>query len=120
MTRAFRHFRIVYFEEPVLIDGEQASLRTRVTEKGVLVATPQLPTGLDAAESDRAVRGLLNDLLSPVGPPEVAWYFTPRALVFPATSSLQPASTTLWTSCRHSDELDVLGTKASEGHTDAI
>ena len=92
MTRAAASHRVVFFEEPLPSDAEAPSLRTYVAAGGVLVATPLLPAGLDAAAADAAQRRLLDDLLAELAAPvHIAWYYTPMALAF--AGHLQPAVT---------------------------
>ncbi len=85
LTRAAATHRVVYFEEPVPTPrpGDAAQLTLRRSSDGVLVATPMLPAGLDAAAVDIAQRGLLDGLLADLAAPvEVVWYYTPMALGF--------------------------------------
>jgi glycosyltransferase involved in cell wall biosynthesis len=91
MTRAASEYRVIFFEEPVEARGGQGRLRKRITAEGVLVATPELPIGLDAAEADSVLRILLNEILQDIGQPDVAWYYTPMALGF--ASHLRPRVT---------------------------
>jgi glycosyltransferase involved in cell wall biosynthesis len=90
MTRAAAAggYQVVFFEEPLLAapgDGGGAAgrLDLRRTPEGVLVATPRLPPGLDAAAADAAQRDLLDKLLAELAAPvAVAWFYTPMALAF--------------------------------------
>ena len=92
MARAAAGFRVVFFEEPLAATTGGPRLRTRMAPEGVLVATPLLPSGLDAAAADTAQRNLLDGLLAELAAPlGVAWYYTPMALSF--AGHLQPAVT---------------------------
>ena len=92
MSRAAASHRVVFLEEPLAAEGGTASLRTRMAAEGVLVATPLLPAGLDAAAADAAQRRLLDRLLAGLDAPlAVAWYYTPMALAF--AGHLRPAVT---------------------------
>lgn len=85
LSHAAARRRVVFFEEPVtrLQPGDAPSLDLRRSAEGVLVATPALPPGLDAAATDRAQRDLLDTLLADLAAPvEVAWFYTPMALAF--------------------------------------
>ena len=82
MSRAAATHRVVYFEEPVFsADAREPSLDLRHSTEGVLLATPVLAEGLDAATVDAAQRALLDGLLKTLAAPvSVAWYYTPLAL----------------------------------------
>src|SRR5215213_9053959 len=63
MTRCARESRRLYFfEEPVFEDGIAPRLEIQPS-KGVHVAVPHLPTGLDESTSMAAQRALLDELL---------------------------------------------------------
>src|SRR5215203_967812 len=94
MTRAARDFDILFFEEPVddLASAPWMSLSRR--PGGVVVATPHLPSGLDAVAALAAQRALLDEALAARSSrPAVAWFYTPMALGF--ASHLRP-SLTVW------------------------
>ena len=88
LSRAARDFRVVFFEEPVLLTPSEnahatACLNCRTTAEGVLVATPALPPGLDPATADATQRALLDELLTELATPlAVVWYYTPMAISF--------------------------------------
>ncbi len=83
MSRAAATYRVVFFEEPEGDAAGEPHLRTRLSPEGVLVATPVLPAGLDAAAVDEAQRALLDALVAELGgSPAVCWYYTPMALAF--------------------------------------
>jgi UDP-galactopyranose mutase len=86
--------QVVFFEEPLttLASGGAPGLDLRRSLEGVLIATPLLPPGLDAAEADAAQRDLLDGLLAKLAAPvAVAWFFTPIALTF--SGHVRPAVT---------------------------
>lgn len=60
----------------------QARLDTRVDVSGVMIATPNLPTGLDDDDQKEALRGMLDALLSDHRGMTVRWYYTPMMLPF--------------------------------------
>jgi UDP-galactopyranose mutase len=94
LSQAATHYRVVFFEEPITRPqpGAAPSLDLRRSAEGVLVATPVLPPGLDAAATDRAQREVLDALLAELDAPvEVTWFYTPMALAF--AGHLQPAVT---------------------------
>jgi glycosyltransferase involved in cell wall biosynthesis len=91
MTRCARECRRLYFfEEPVHEDGIAPRLEIHLS-KGVYVATPHLPAGLDEPAAIAAQRALLDELIERqrIGA-FVAWYYTPMALPF--TEHLTPAA----------------------------
>jgi glycosyltransferase involved in cell wall biosynthesis len=94
MTRAARDFDVLFFEEPVDDSAGAPWLSLSRRPGGVVVATPHLPSGLDAAAALEAQRALLDEALAPRSSrPAVAWFYTPMALGF--ASHLRP-SLTVW------------------------
>jgi glycosyltransferase involved in cell wall biosynthesis len=91
MTRCARECRrLFFFEEPVYEDGIAPYLDLQ-SSRGVHVAVPHLPSGLDEPTAIAAQRALLDELvaLHRVNP-VVAWYYTPMALSF--SRHLSPAA----------------------------
>ncbi len=84
LTRASAEYTVVYFEEPVFADAAGAShLTVRVTQDGIVIATPVLPSGLDAIAVDQAQQVLLDRFLVALRlPVDVMWYYTPMAFGF--------------------------------------
>ncbi len=82
LTRAARHFRVLFFEEPVYEDSAPR-LDLSEAKGGVTVAVPVLPHGMGEDEAEAAQRELLDDLLARQ-PAErtIFWYYTPMALGF--------------------------------------
>jgi UDP-galactopyranose mutase len=84
MTRMAKRFRVVFWEEPNFLAADEAprlALRT-CEQSGVIVAVPELPEGLTAADGLSALRGLLDRLLADLPGTLVAWYYTPMMLPF--------------------------------------
>ena len=85
LSRAAGAYTVIYFEEPVseLAGQSEARLAVRTTEDAILVATPMLPSGLDAMAADEAQKMLLDGLLAETGlPVSVMWFYTPMAFGF--------------------------------------
>ncbi|WP_439534018.1 glycosyltransferase [Polymorphobacter sp.] len=78
MTRAARHYDVMFVEEPVP-SPDQSEGWHRFTEDGVTVMTPYLPEGVEDGAARQA--RLLEELLEGRRP-DVAWYYTPMALEF--------------------------------------
>lgn len=82
MTRAARHYDVIFWEEPVYEDGA-AHLRQERPAGGVTVMTPVLPHGLPAAEAALLQRRLLDAALAARPRRSTTlWYYTPMALAF--------------------------------------
>ncbi|HWT31500.1 MAG TPA: glycosyltransferase [Propylenella sp.] len=80
LTRAARHYRVLFVEEAWF---EDTAPRLDLTEVkgGVIVAVPVLPHGMTGDEAEAAQKQLLNQLLAGERPEEIiAWYYTPMAL----------------------------------------
>jgi UDP-galactopyranose mutase len=86
LSRAAASYRVLFIEEPMHLAPEPGlpRMEVRQTAQGVLVVTPQLPSGLDETHRDSALRILLDEFLQGPdgGPVTVAWYYTPMALAF--------------------------------------
>ena len=91
LTRAAKHGRVHFWEEPIFENGVSPALLT-AEEHGVRILTPRLPHGLSHREVIRAQRELLDDYIAR-HPPHVfvSWYYTPMALQF--SGHLKPACT---------------------------
>ncbi|MET0249446.1 MAG: UDP-galactopyranose mutase [Sphingobium sp.] len=84
MSRFAREARVIFWEEPLYIDGlDMPGLRTRLCQQSnVMVVTPELPGGAERAGDVEALRGLLDlHLANPPGS-LVRWYYTPMMLPF--------------------------------------
>lgn len=83
MSRFSRHRPLVFWEEPQECASCAAWLDLRHdADSDVLIATPQLPAGTDAATSQQLLAGLLDNLVETTGQPAVLWYYTPMMLPF--------------------------------------
>jgi glycosyltransferase involved in cell wall biosynthesis len=88
MTRCARERRVFFYEEPIATEAAEPSLRVE-TSRGVTVATPHLPHGMELDASVMALRTLLDQLICESNIDEyVLWYYTPMALPF--TRHLSP------------------------------
>ena len=87
LTRAARHHRVVYVEEPKL-DAETAFMEVRKHPSGVTIAIPHVSPSSSAS----VLRELFDTLLRSEATDQVVlWYYTPMALQF--TRHLRPAVT---------------------------
>src|SRR5438270_2874203 len=64
LTRAARHFRVVFIEEPVTSDRDAPSLEIKVRGGGISVAVPNLPCGISTKDATMAQRLMLDELLN--------------------------------------------------------
>jgi glycosyltransferase involved in cell wall biosynthesis len=83
MTRCARECgRLYFFEEPIYEDGGTPRLEIRAA-KGVQIAVPYLPSGLDEPTALALQRELLDHLIARDRIRTfIAWYYTPMALPF--------------------------------------
>lgn len=82
MTRCARERRVFFVEEPI-VERRGAPALACDTSSAVTVVVPHLPTGLSPKQTDRALRGLMDEMLVSQRIVEyVAWYYTPTALSF--------------------------------------
>jgi glycosyltransferase involved in cell wall biosynthesis len=85
LTRAARHYRVIFFEEPVHEAVVAPRLDQTEREGGVTVAVPVLPHGLSPAEAEAMQGSLLDELLAAEQRGRlIFWYYTPMALGFSA------------------------------------
>ncbi|WP_285713853.1 UDP-galactopyranose mutase [Erythrobacter oryzae] len=83
MTRLADQFDVTYWEEPRVDAACRAPrLEREVLAEGLARVVPVLPAGLDAGETDYALRGLLHEILAEDTAPRVFWYYTPMMLGF--------------------------------------
>jgi glycosyltransferase involved in cell wall biosynthesis len=83
LTRAARHFRVLFIEEPHFESGAMPRLDHVADPSGVEVLVPILPEGLDESAVEASQRGLIDRLLLQAkGRPHIFWYYTPMALGF--------------------------------------
>jgi UDP-galactopyranose mutase len=85
LTRAARHYRVLFLEEPVYENTETPILQKTEAAGGVTIAVPVLPHGTGEDEADAMQAALLHALLASE-PAEklIFWYYTPMALGFSA------------------------------------
>ncbi len=91
LTRANRHNRVFFLEEPIFVDSsETPRMEIRRVGERLYVATPHLPHGLELADINYWQRELLDLLLDERCVRHfTAWYYTPMALMF--SEHLQPS-----------------------------
>ena len=84
MSRFVRDYRVLYWEEPLVEHGRRSPTLQRHEDPatGVVVVTPILPEGLDAAATEQALRALLHATPEASGQGIVRWYYTPMMLPF--------------------------------------
>ncbi|MGA0604765.1 UDP-galactopyranose mutase [Phenylobacterium sp. VNQ135] len=85
MTRFAQTRKVVFWEEPMPARaGSPPALSSKICpDSGVIVATPQLPEGLEGEERDAALKGLLDAMLAGSGSAALLrWYYTPMMLPF--------------------------------------
>jgi UDP-galactopyranose mutase len=91
LHRFARERRVFYVEEPV-VGADRAHLAYTLRDCGVWVVVPHLPSGLTSAESDGALRHLIDRLfIEQAIDAHVLWYYTPMAI--PWTNHLEPVAT---------------------------
>ncbi len=78
---------VLFWEEPQF-DAIEPWLELRRETGAVTVAVPHLASGLTPAESDAALRFLLDEQIGEPGEPLTCWYYTPMMLTF--SRHLQP------------------------------
>jgi UDP-galactopyranose mutase len=80
MTRFAKTRRVVVFEEPLPTDGVEAFLEMR-EDRGVTVAVPRLPAGLQGQEAEAQVKILLDGMIADLKIERpILWYYTPMML----------------------------------------
>lgn len=83
MSRFARDHRVIFWEEPVTGESDEATLNVRTCgETGVIVVTPQLPRNLAEGEQQAKLKSLLEIYLAGQQVPLVRWYRTPAMLGF--------------------------------------
>jgi UDP-galactopyranose mutase len=84
MRRFAKQGKVVFWEEPEL-GGEDSKpqLRVQQAEANLVVATPRLPPGLSAEETQESLGSLLSEFTQGLGGgPFIRWYYTPMMLPF--------------------------------------
>src|SRR5687768_4125956 len=64
LTRAARHYRVYFLEEPVFEPISEARLERREEPGGVTVLVPFLPSGTDETQAEALQRDFLGRLLA--------------------------------------------------------
>ena len=83
MRRFASDHRVIFWEEPVASDSDEATLDVQTCEQtGVIVVTPRLPEPLGGPDQDSVLRTLLEIYLAGQQGPLVRWYYTPMMLPF--------------------------------------
>ncbi|HEX2137792.1 MAG TPA: glycosyltransferase family 1 protein [Microvirga sp.] len=83
LSRAVKHYRVLFIEEPIFEPDIVPHLAFSVRPQGVTVAVPMLPTGLDSSDVVLEQRDLVENLLGRESPqPRIFWYYTPMAMAF--------------------------------------
>jgi glycosyltransferase involved in cell wall biosynthesis len=82
LTRAARHFDVIFVEEPIFGDEAVARLEIGERPQGVRVAQPMLPHGTSEEAAIEAQRAIVDELAARADGPLVLWYYTPMALQF--------------------------------------
>jgi UDP-galactopyranose mutase len=100
MTRLAQHARVIFWEEPIEnaeLDAPRLGVN-RCADSGVTVATPELPSGLDADETQSALKSLLDAYVGASDETRIHWYYTPMMLPFSEHLTARASSMTAWTS----------------------
>ena len=85
LTRAARHYRVVFLEEPIYEAVDAPFLRTSEAAGGIVVVVPVLPHGTGEPEAEAMQRDLLDELIASEAAEQlIFWYYTPMALGFSA------------------------------------
>lgn len=84
MSRFARDRNVIFWEEPRHLDGvETARLDVRLCPRtDVIVATPELPAGIDRSTEQAALKRLLDSFVGTHEGTLVRWYYTPMMLPF--------------------------------------
>ena len=82
LSRAARHYRVLFIEEPVFKAAATAHVDISHRPGGITVAVPVLPEGLSKSEAVAAQRKLADRLLARETGARVFWYYTPMAMSF--------------------------------------
>src|SRR5581483_10663019 len=90
LSRAARHGRVFYVEEPVF-DAGPIRVETSLRQSGVRVVVPHVPHGSDRATTTAVLRRALTRIVDEHDLSDyVLWFYTPMAL--PAATQLAPAA----------------------------
>ncbi|WP_128543663.1 glycosyltransferase family 1 protein [Larkinella soli] len=90
MTRASRHWRIFFFEEPIM--DNTFRIENRRVGENVWQVIPHLPCDLSDQDRHEHLRKLVDQMIDQAGISEhISWYYTPMAMPF--SDHLSPAVT---------------------------
>jgi UDP-galactopyranose mutase len=89
MARLAKHYRIVFIEEPVYVEGQPASMQQSTPAENITVCTPHTPSNTAGFHDDQLpyLRKLLHNLVAK-HTEHIAWLYTPMAL--PLLAELRP------------------------------
>ena len=88
MSRAAKHYRVLFVEEPIFKPGIAPHMDLSQRPQGVTVAVPMLPEGLSPEDVILEQRDLVEKLIGrEAAEPRIFWYYTPMAMAF--TSHLE-------------------------------
>jgi len=91
LSRFAKKHDVIFIEEPIFHDGDPRFVLTE-TKEGVTVAVPHIPHGMEQAEIDRVVKGLVEKLVAEQNFSHyIAWYYTPMMLAW--SEGLTPVAT---------------------------
>lgn len=83
LSRAVRHYDVLFIEEPIFRTGVKAHMDVSARTQGVTVAVPVLPEGLSQEDIVSEQHDLIERLVGREGKgPRVFWYYTPMAIAF--------------------------------------
>jgi glycosyltransferase involved in cell wall biosynthesis len=81
MSRAAKHYRILFVEEPIFEPGIAPRMDLSQRPQGVTVAVPMLPEGLSPEDVILEQRDLVEKLIGrEAADPRILWYYTPMAM----------------------------------------
>jgi glycosyltransferase involved in cell wall biosynthesis len=83
LSRHASHRRVFYFEEPVFGMTDSPRLHLKLSQEGVQVVVPHLPSGMEPSMMDSALSELVNELVYEEDIRDfTAMYYSPAALSF--------------------------------------
>jgi glycosyltransferase involved in cell wall biosynthesis len=83
LSRAARHYRVLFVEEPMFRPGIRPHMDITPRPQGISVAVPMLPEGLDRDDVILEQRDLVQGLIGrDASASRVFWYYTPMAMAF--------------------------------------
>ena len=83
LSRAASYANVLFFEEPVTASDDQVRLESRLTEEGVNVLVPHLPSRCSDVDKEGLQRALLETCLEHTeGSDLLVWYYSPMSVAF--------------------------------------